>query len=95
MRGADIPQEELFSYRTLEERIPKDYPLWKLRAVVDLLLTTLDSEFDALYARTGRNRFRRSGGCEPVSSKSCSPSAPTRSWSSRSTLISCTAGLSG
>ncbi len=54
MRGADITQPELFSYRTLEERMPMEHPLRKLRAVVDLLLTTLDSEFDALYARTGR-----------------------------------------
>ena len=55
MRGADITQEELFSYRTLETRIPKHHPLRKLRAVVDILLTTLDAEFDALYARTGRD----------------------------------------
>jgi transposase len=54
MRGADLIQEELFSYRTLENRIPKAHPLRKLRAVVDRPLTTLDSEFDALYARTGR-----------------------------------------
>jgi transposase len=55
MRGADITQEELFSYRTLEARIPKNHPLRKLRAVVDMLLTTLDAEFDALYARRGRD----------------------------------------
>lgn len=55
MRGADITQEELFSYRTLEERIPQDHPLRKFRAVVDILLKTLDSEFDDLYARTGRD----------------------------------------
>lgn len=55
MRGADITQEELFSYRTLEARIPKNHPLRKLRAVVDMLLTTLDGEFDALYARRGRD----------------------------------------
>ena len=55
MRGADITQEELFSYRTLEARIPKKHPLRKLRKVVDLLLTTLSDEFDALYARRGRD----------------------------------------
>jgi hypothetical protein len=54
MRGADITQEELFSYRTLEERVPKDHPLRKFWAVVDLLLTRMDSELDALYAKTGR-----------------------------------------
>lgn len=54
MRGADITQEELFSYRTLEERIPKNHPLRKLRAVVDILLTTMDADLDALYAKTGR-----------------------------------------
>jgi hypothetical protein len=43
-----LPQEELFSYRTLEARIPQNHPLRKLRAVVDLLLATLDEAFDAL-----------------------------------------------
>lgn len=55
MRGADITQEDLFSYRTLESRIPKKHPLRKLRQVVDLLLATLNDEFDALYARRGRD----------------------------------------
>lgn len=54
MRGADITQEELFSYRTLEERIPADHPLRPLRAVVDILLKTMDAELDALYAGIGR-----------------------------------------
>jgi transposase len=54
MRGADFTQDELFSYRTLESRIPIEHPLRKLRSVVDILLTTLDEEFDALYARRGR-----------------------------------------
>jgi transposase len=54
MRGADITQSELFSYRTLEERIPSDHPLRKLRGVVDLLLKSMDEELEALYARTGR-----------------------------------------
>lgn len=55
MRGADITQAALFSYRTLEERIPKDHPLRKLRVVVDAILATMDAEFDVLYADTGRD----------------------------------------
>lgn len=54
MRGADITQEELFSYRTLEERIPQSHPIRQLRKVVDLLLKSMDAEFSALYAKTGR-----------------------------------------
>jgi transposase len=54
MRGADITPTALFSYRTLEERIPRDHPLRPFRRVVDGLLSTMDKELDALYARTGR-----------------------------------------
>lgn len=55
MRGADVTQEDLFSYRTLEERISADHPLRHRRKVVDSLLTTMDAERDALYAKTGRD----------------------------------------
>jgi transposase len=54
MRGADVTQAALFSYRTLEARIPREHPLRKLRVVVDGLLSALLGEFDALYASAGR-----------------------------------------
>ena len=54
MRGADITQIDLFSYRTLEERIPANHPLRKLRLVVDAILGSMDGELDALYADFGR-----------------------------------------
>lgn len=54
MRGADITQAALFSYRTLEARIPQEHPLRKLRAVVDGLLSAMHGEFEALYAGAGR-----------------------------------------
>lgn len=55
MRGADITQAALFSYRTLEQRIPKNHPLRKFRVVVDAILASMDAELDALYAPTGRD----------------------------------------
>ena len=63
MRGADITQEELFSYRTLEERIPDDHPLRPLRAVVNMPLKTKDGELDAHYARRAGSPFRPSVRC--------------------------------
>ena len=44
----------MFSYISLEERVPQTHPLRKLRAVVDALLATMNREFDAVYARRGR-----------------------------------------
>jgi transposase len=55
MRGADITQASLFSYRTLEERIPAEHPLRHLRTVVDALLVKMHDDLDALYAHTGRH----------------------------------------
>ncbi len=54
MRGSDLQQNGLFSYVTLEERVPKSHPLRKLKIVVDGILASMGSEFNALYAETGR-----------------------------------------
>ena len=58
MCGADTPQEDLSSVRNLKERIPHAHPLRKLRAVVDVLLHTMDTEFPALYTDTGRESIQ-------------------------------------
>jgi transposase len=54
MRGNQDFQGAMFSYISLEERVPAAHPLRKLRAVVDALLATMNREFDAVYARRGR-----------------------------------------
>jgi transposase len=54
MRGEDIQQHELFSYGSLEERVPADHPLRPIRAMVDEALKALDGRFDEIYGEDGR-----------------------------------------
>jgi transposase len=54
MRGEDVQQDELFSYGTLEERVPSDHPLRAIRAMVDVALKEMSSRFDAIYGEDGR-----------------------------------------
>ena len=54
MRGTDETSGSLFSYVDLEERIPTQHPLRKIRQVVNDALASLDSEFEALYTDFGR-----------------------------------------
>jgi transposase len=54
MRGPDERQAILFSYRSIEDRIPADHPLRAMRRLVDPLLVELSPRFQALYAATGR-----------------------------------------
>ena len=48
MRGSDKQTGSLFSYVSLEERVPLRHPLRKIKAVVDAALASLDGEFERL-----------------------------------------------
>jgi transposase len=54
MRGEDLQQHELFSYGSLEERVPSDHPLGPIRAMVDEALKDMSPRFDAIYGEDGR-----------------------------------------
>ena len=54
MRGDDRRQSEMFSYMSLEQRVPPEHPLRAIRKVVDELLRAMSKEFEALYATSGR-----------------------------------------
>jgi transposase len=54
MRGPDLQQHELFSDKTLEERVPADHPLRLVLVLVNGILNSMDAEFDRLYSAIGR-----------------------------------------
>jgi len=54
MRGDDQQQSGMFSYVSLEERVPQDHPLRRIRESVDKILQSMAKDFDGMYATTGR-----------------------------------------
>jgi len=54
MRGQDQTSGNLFSYIDLEERVPAQHPLRIIREIVNDVLASLSSDFEAMYARMGR-----------------------------------------
>ena len=54
MRGADQPQTAMFSYLSVEDRIPADHPLRTIHALINPILAALSPRFSELYARMGR-----------------------------------------
>src|ERR1039458_10334310 len=54
MRGDERVQDGMFSYVSLEQRVPQDHLLRAVRSLTDTVLRTLSREFDALYADSGR-----------------------------------------
>lgn len=54
MRGQTTEQIKLFSYVSIESRIPAQHPLRKIREMVDRILDEMSREFDGLYSHTGR-----------------------------------------
>jgi transposase len=55
MRGEDEKQSAMFSYVTLERRVPQDHPLRAIRGMADRALERMDGDLDKLYAATGRS----------------------------------------
>ena len=54
MRGADEQAGSMFSYVSLEERVPPDHPLRAIRRITDRALGRLSPQFDAIYVHFGR-----------------------------------------
>jgi transposase len=54
MRGADEQPGSMFSYVSLEARVPADHPLRAVRAITDRALAEIGPQLDAIYVRWGR-----------------------------------------
>lgn len=54
---AVAPQRSLLAIVDLEERVPRDHPLWRIKAMADVALERLSPKFDHMYASTGRALF--------------------------------------
>lgn len=54
MRGPEAGQGKMFSYVSLETRIPQDHPLRLTRKLVDEALARLSPLFDEMYSPVGR-----------------------------------------
>lgn len=54
MRGDDDQQGAMFSYVSLDKRVPQDHPLRPIRSMVNEALAGLSGRFEKLYAPGGR-----------------------------------------
>lgn len=54
MRGSSDGQIAIFSYVSLEDRIPRNHPIRKVKQILDKALAEMDELFDSLYASKGR-----------------------------------------
>lgn len=54
MRGESQQQGAMFSYVTMEQRIPADHPIRTIRAMVDDALRQMDASLSAMYSDRGR-----------------------------------------
>jgi len=54
MRGDEEQQNEMYSYRSSEMRVPQEHPLRPLRRMCDEALRQISASFDELYSHTGR-----------------------------------------
>src|SRR5712675_1553769 len=54
MRGDERVQDGMFSYVTLEQRVPQDHPLREIRRLTDVVLRSLSADFEQMYSASGR-----------------------------------------
>ena len=54
VRGTDQQPRHMFSYVSLEQRVPADHPLRPIRQITDRILAMLSPKFTKMYSKIGR-----------------------------------------
>src|ERR1700678_3390303 len=54
MRGEDGKQSAMYSYVSMEQRIPVEHPVRQIRVLVDRALSRMDRKLEELYSQVGR-----------------------------------------
>jgi transposase len=54
MRGIEESQGSIFSYVSLEQRVPEKHPLRTIRTIVDAALAQMEGALTVMYSHTGR-----------------------------------------
>lgn len=54
MKGEDTQQRELFSYISIEDRIPENHPLREIREMADFAIYRMKRKLNSLYSNRGR-----------------------------------------
>ena len=54
MRGRNESQVTMLSLVTPDQRVPREHPLRKVKALADAALPALSPTFDAMYSKVGR-----------------------------------------
>jgi hypothetical protein len=85
----------LFSYVSIEERIPASHPLRRIRKLADPALDRLNPTFCELYASEGRPSVPPEQLLLASPCRRSTGSAPSGCCSSNCTTTCCTAGLWG
>ena len=56
MRGRVDPQESMFSYFSPDSRVPEDHPLRRIKQHADVVLASMNPEFDRILPRSAAHR---------------------------------------
>jgi hypothetical protein len=72
MRGDERIQDGMFSYVSLEQRVPLDHPLRAVRKLPDAVLRTLSPDFDVLPTTAlSRTHYSPSDAVSVIATNAC------------------------